>query len=187
MGQIKAIITDFDGTLVDTIIANCFAYSKAFEACGLKLDSNLYNDNYGLRFDDLCNKIGIEDNEIKKKIRSLKANIYPKFFNHIRINDKLLTFIIMCKEQGIKTCIASTAAKKNLYGVLKYFNLDSYFDIIISGDDVSKGKPCPEVYIKALDLLDCEPEEALVFEDSEVGCEAAEAAGIQYIRINEIN
>ena len=103
MGQIKAIITDFDGTLVDTIIANCFAYSKAFEACGLELDSNLYKENYGLRFDDLCKKIGIEDNEIKKKIRSLKANIYPKFFNHIRINDKLLTFIRMCKEQGIKT------------------------------------------------------------------------------------
>ena len=178
MGQIKAIITDFDGTLVDTIIANCFAYSKAFEACGLELDSNLYKANYGLRFDDLCKKIGIEDNEIKKKIRSLKANI--------RVNNELLKFISMCKGQGIKTCVASTASKKNLYGVLKYFNLDLYFDIIISGDDVSKGKPSPEVYIKALDLLDCEPEEALVFEDSEVGCEAAEAAGIQYIKINEI-
>ena len=92
----------------------------------------------------------------------------------------------MCKGQGIKTCVASTASKKNLYRVLKHFNLDLYFDIIISGDDVSKGKPSPEVYIKALDLLDCEPEEALVFEDSEVGCEAAEAAGIQYIKINEI-
>ena len=44
-----------------------------------------------------------------------------------------------------------------------------------------------DIHSKALDLLDCEPEEALVFEDSEVGCEAAEAAGIQYIRINEIN
>ena len=64
MGQIKAIITDFDGTLVDTIIANCFAYSKAFEACGLELDTNLYKENYGLRFDDLCKKVGIEDNEI---------------------------------------------------------------------------------------------------------------------------
>ena len=186
MGQIKAIITDFDGTLVDTIIANCFAYSKAFEACGLELDTNLYKENYGLRFDDLCKKVGIEDNEIKQKIRSLKANIYPEFFNHIRVNNELLKFISMCKGQGIKTCVASTASKKNLYGLLKYFNLDLYFDIIISGDDVSKGKPCPEVYIKALDLLDCEPEEALVFEDSEVGCEAAEAAGIQYIKINEI-
>lgn len=186
MGQIKAVITDFDGTLVDTIIANYFAYSEAFAACGLELDRNLYQNNYGLRFDDLCKKIGIEDNEIKQKIRSLKANIYPKFFSYIRINNKLLTFIQMCKDNGIKTCIASTAAKKNLYGVLKHFYLDSYFDIIISGDDVSKGKPSPEVYIKALDLLDCEPEETLVFEDSKVGCEAAEAAGIQYIKVNGI-
>ena len=50
MGQVKAIITDFDGTLVDTIIANCYAYSKSFEACGLELDTNLYKENYDLIF-----------------------------------------------------------------------------------------------------------------------------------------
>lgn len=186
MGQIKAIITDFDGTLVDTIVANYFAYSNAFNECGLTLDGDLYKENYGLRFDDLCKKLGIEDNDIKQRIRALKANIYPNFFNHIVINNELLNFIGMCKMQGMKTCIASTAAKKNLFGVVKRFHLDKYFDIIISGDDVSKGKPNPEVYNKALQLLDCEPEEALVFEDSEVGCEAAEAAGIPYIKINNI-
>ena len=86
---------------------------------------------------------------------------------------------------SIKTCIASTATRENLFAVLKHFNIDKYFDIIISGENVSKGKPDPEVYIKALNLLECEPEEVIVFEDSDVGCEAVEAANMNYIKITK--
>jgi HAD superfamily hydrolase (TIGR01509 family) len=57
------------------------------------------------------------------------------------------------------------------------------FDIIITGENVNKGKPNPEVYLKALALLECEPDEVFVFEDSETGCEAAENAEINYIKV----
>ena len=88
---------------------------------------------------------------------------------------------------GMRTCIASTATRENLYGVLRYFLIESYFDIVITGENVSKGKPDPEVYLKAMNLLECEPEEAIVFEDSEVGCEAAENADLNYIKVTEFN
>ena len=137
---------------------------------------------YGLRYDDLCKKIGIS-NEHKSAIKELKKNIYPSFFEYLVLNKDLLDFIKASKNNGIKTCIASTASKENLYNVLRYFNIEEYFDIVITGENVSKGKPNPEVYIKALVLLDCEPDEAIVFEDSDVGCEAAENAELNYIKI----
>ena len=182
MGRIKAIITDFDGTLVNTFDANFYAYQEAFKQYGYVLNIEQYNELYGLRYDDLCDRLNIKE-EHRKSIKELKKTLYPLFFNYLKLNDKLIQFIVYSKSQGIKTCIASTASRENLYNVLNYFDIKDLFDIIITGENVSKGKPNPEVYIKAMEMLECEPEEVLVFEDSIVGCEAAENAKLNYIKV----
>ena len=186
MGRIKAIITDFDGTLVDTLMANYLAYREAFESYNYQLTLNEYKQCYGLRFDAFCDKMNIKQDD-RKLIKELKKQIYPAYFSHIRLNESLMRFIISSQQMGIKTCIASTATKENLYRILQYFNIDSYFDIIITGENVTKGKPDPEVYIKAMNLLECESDEIIVFEDSVVGCEAAENAELNYMKINIFN
>ena len=165
-------------------MANFLAYHEVFKNHGYTLTKEQYRECYGLRFDGFCDKMNIP-NDIRKPMKELKKNIYPAYFKYIELNNSLMLFIRYMKQQGIKICIASTATRENLYAVLKYFNLDSYFDIIITGENVSKGKPNPEVYLKALNLLECEPDEAIVFEDSDVGCEAAENAELKYVRIQD--
>ena len=183
MGRIKAIITDFDGTLVNTFNANFYAYHEAFKQYGYELTRDQYKECYGLRYDAFCDKIGIKQDD-RKPIKELKKKIYPDFFDYLTINQNLLTFIRASHIlYGIKTCIASTATKENLYNVLKYFEIEDAFDIIITGENVSKGKPDPEVYLKALNLLECDTDEVIVFEDSKVGCEAAENAKLNYIKV----
>ena len=183
MGRIKAIITDFDGTLVNTFNANFYAYHEAFKQYGYELTRDQYKECYGLRYDAFCDKMDIKQDD-RKPIKELKKKIYPDFFDYLTINQNLLTFIRASHIlYGVKTCIASTATKENLYNVLKYFEIEDAFDIIITGENVSKGKPDPEVYLKAMNVLECEPDEAIVFEDSEVGCEAAENAGLNYIKV----
>lgn len=183
MGRIKAIITDFDGTLVNTFNANFYAYHEAFKQYGYELTRDQYKECYGLRYDALCDKMDIKQDD-RKPIKELKKKIYPDFFDYLTINQNLLTFIRASHIlYGIKTCIASTATKENLYNVLKYFEIEDAFDIIITGENVSKGKPDPEVYLKALNLLECDTDEVIVFEDSEVGCEAAENAELNYIKV----
>ena len=183
MGRIKAIITDFDGTLVNTFNANFYAYHGAFKQYGYELTRDQYKECYGLRYDAFCDKMDIKQDD-RKPIKELKKKIYPDFFDYLTINQNLLTFIRASHIlYGIKTCIASTATKENLYNVLKYFEIEDAFDIIITGENVSKGKPDPEVYLKAMNVLECEPDEAIVFEDSVVGCEAAENAGLNYIKV----
>ena len=183
MGRIKAIITDFDGTLVNTFNANFYAYHEAFKQYGYELTRDQYKECYGLRYDAFCDKMNIKQ-EDRKPIKELKKKIYPDFFDYLTINQNLLTFIRASHIlYGVKTCIASTATKENLYNVLKYFEIEDAFDIIITGENVSKGKPDPEVYLKALNLLECNTDEVIVFEDSEVGCEAAENAGLNYIKV----
>lgn len=68
--------------------------------------------------------------------------------------------------------------------VLEYLKINDIFDLILSGKDVKKGKPDPEIYNKVLELTGINASNALVFEDSEVGIKAAQAAGISFIKIN---
>ena len=185
MGRIKAIITDFDGTLVNTFASNYYAYEEAFNMYGYEFTKEQYKKWYGLRYDDLCKVMGIS-NEHKPLIKEFKKKLYPSYFEYLKLNEGLMRFIISSRSQGVKTCIASTASRENLYNVLRHFNIEGCFDIIITGENVMHGKPNPEVYNLALNLLDCEPDEALAFEDSDVGCEAAEAANISYIKIRNI-
>ena len=185
MGRIDAVITDFDGTLVNTFMANYFAYKLVLNNYGIKLSKEQYEEYFGLRFDSLCDKLNVP-NEIRDDIKKEKKESYPNFFSWLELNETLMKFIIYAKSIGIKTCIASTASKENLYNVLNHFGITGYFDVIITGEDVKYGKPNPEVYKKALELLKVNRDSAIVFEDSDTGCLAAYDAGINYIDVNKL-
>ena len=187
--MIKAIITDFDGTLVDTLEANYTAYMLAFKRyyydIGYGLTREQYHACYGLRFDAFMDCMYISDGDLRDKIKREKARVYPMCFNYLKPNDTLISFIRSSKTSGIRTAIASTAQRNNLMNVLRYLKLEDIFDLIIAGDAVKEGKPSPEIYLTSMRLLDVKPEETLIFEDSEVGLQAAEKSGANYIKVTK--
>ena len=183
--EIKLLISDFDGTLVDTFSANYMAYQKAFAEQGLYLSESQYRVCFGLRFDEFMKEAGIIDMNISNRIREAKSVYYPSFFDYLNVNKPLLRFIGMFHVAGGKTAIASTARKKNLINVLTYIGVLDVFDYVLAGEDVNKGKPSPEIYQNVLSHFEYQPSEAIVFEDSEVGVKAAIDAGINYILIKK--
>ena len=181
--EIKLLITDFDGTLVDTFQANYHAYCEAFGQVGLTLTEDQYRKCYGLRFDGFMDKMGIEDIEVRKRIRSLKGECYPKHFGLLRANQPLIDFIRMFRRGGGLTAVASTARGKNLSNALTHIGAVNDFDLILAGEDVKEGKPSPEIYNTVMTRMGVSPAETLIFEDSEVGIKAAQAACAHYIKI----
>ena len=179
--MIKAIITDFDGTLVDTFDANYLAYHKAFAEVGIILTKERYSECFGLRFDYFMKEMGIADEQTVARIWELKKDYYPQFFERLLPNKALIDLIDSCRAAGIKTAIASTARKDNLLNVVTYLGISNSFDLIFAGVDVKQGKPSPEIYLKAMSALGVHPKETLVFEDSQVGIEAARASGAKCI------
>lgn len=185
MAKIKLIISDFDGTLVDTFQANYMAYQKAFSEYNLNLDEEDYKKCYGMRFDDFMNALQINDKELRKNIREFKKEYYPRFFTYLRVNNFLLNLMIKFKESGNYTAIASTARKENLINVLDYLNIKECFSFIKTGEDVKIGKPNPEIYDSIVEHFNVQKEEVLIFEDSIIGIQAAQNAEISYIKIDK--
>lgn len=188
--MIKAIITDFDGTLVDTFEANYEAYMLAFKRyyyeIGYGLTREQYRACFGLRFDSFMDYMKVDDINLRIKIRKEKARVYPLCFSSLKPNHTLIDFIRKAKESNIKTAIASTAQRNNLMNVLNHLKIADIFDLIIAGDAVKVGKPNPEIYFTCMGLLGVVPSETLVFEDSEVGLEAGENCGANVIKVSNI-
>lgn len=185
MAEVKLLITDFDGTLVDTFEANFLAYQMAFKEKNLVLSREDYRECFGLRFDDFMAKMGIFDEKNKSEIRRIKGTVYPIFFDKLVINIPLLSMLRGFKASGGLTALASTARRNNLLNALNYIKAYDVFSLIVAGEDVKKGKPEPEIYNKILDTLQVKPTEALIFEDSMVGMMAAQNAGVQFIQITK--
>ena len=183
MGKIKLLITDFDGTLVDTFEANFLGYQAAFNAIGMSIDKATYQKHFGMRFDRFMDCMNIGDIETRQRIQDLKTQFYPDFFNKIKVNTPLLEIIRAHHRSGGMTAIASTARTENLMNLLTHINAVNDFDIILAGDEVKEGKPSPEIYLTVLKKAGVTPGEAIIFEDSPVGVQAAQAAGIQHLVI----
>lgn len=183
--MIKAIITDFDGTLVNTFKANYQAYARAFHEVGLELSPQQYGQCFGLRFDRFMDTMNIKPTEIRDKIRKLKKDFYPLFFDSLRPNLGLIALLRLIKsDYDVKIAIASTARRENLLAVLNYLDLNNLFDLIMTGESVVNGKPDPEIYIETMNKLNVASVQTLIFEDSEIGIAAAKASGANYIKIS---
>lgn len=182
--MVKAIITDFDGTLVDTFEANLRAYQKAFQEVGLNLTAERYRECFGYRYDRFMQEMGVTDKTIADSIKELKKIYYPEYFEYLKPNIALINLIAGIKKMGGKTAIASTARKENLMNVISYLGIAHHFDLIFAGVDVKKGKPDPEIYLKSMAALGVTPDETFIFEDSQVGIDAAKASGASYMIVS---
>lgn len=183
--MIKAIITDFDGTLVDTFEANLRAYQKAFHEVGITLTAAKYRECFGFRFERFMTAMAIMDDNVAAQIKEHKKLYYPEYFGYLKPNTALINLIAGIKAMGGKTAIASTARKENLMNVVNYLGIAHHFDLIYAGIDVKQGKPDPEIYLKSMAALGVTPAETLIFEDSQVGIDAAKASGAQYMIVDQ--
>ena len=185
MAEIRAIISDFDGTLVDTFEANYLAYQQAFAEIGYELTRTTYRECFGLRYDKFIERLGLAKDENTRLVRELKAKYYPQHFEHLKVNQVLVSFIRSFHDGGGKTAIASTARRENLMAALTSIGVVELFDVILAGDVVEHGKPNPEIYLKALEQLQVNVDEAICFEDTQVGIDAAKAAGLSVVKIDK--
>ena len=186
----KLAVFDLDGTLFDTKDVNFSAYSKALEELGYKerIDYKYYCDYCnGNSYKDFIPKIlGDIAKESLEAIHRRKMELYPSFLGKARMNEILFSLIRTMKGE-YTIAVATTASRKNVFDILDCFSVRDCFDFFITKEDVTRVKPDPECYLKAMEKAGAGKGDTIIFEDSETGLRAAEASGADYLRVYGFN
>ena len=104
----------------------------------------------------------------------------------VPIKKGLVDLLKYLKENNYKTIVATSSNRNRVDVILKSANITQYFDDSICGDEVTKGKPNPEVFLKSCEKLGVSVEDAVVLEDSEAGIQAASSANIKVICVPDM-
>lgn len=181
--MLKAILVDFDGTLVDTAAANAAAYSAALAEAGVSIsDEDLIPRIEGRSWRDFLPPLMPQagEKELQAVTRS-KRRLYSRYFDRTAPNRPLLRLLRSWKAAHALGLV-TTASRESVLPLLSHHRIDSLFDVVICGEDVTNPKPSPEAYFKAADCLRVLPFDCLVFEDSDTGVAAAQAFGGHVVR-----
>lgn len=182
--NLRLLLLDFDGTLVDTREANYRAYARTLAEEGLDLQREIYFDRYfGMRCSEFMKHLGFSDPADCERLRLRKIVLYPTFFGTVRLNRPLWAFAQAFRAASGKVWIVSTGSRDNILNVMNHLGITDGVDGILTGMDTLRSKPEPDGFLQAMDLVGVSPQEALIFEDSAVGLEAARRSGAPYVAV----
>ncbi|MCB0496450.1 MAG: HAD family phosphatase [Cyclobacteriaceae bacterium] len=180
----KGIIFDQDGTMIDNMMVHHRAWQRILKELGLDmLIEEVMEKVHGINEEILQRLFGDKYTlEERQRISREKEAEYREIYRpQLKLVDGLDIFLKEAKANGILMGVATAAPPENMDFVLDGLNIRDLFKTTLNAHDVKRGKPDPEVYLKAARALDLEPTECIVFEDSPTGARSAFNAGIPVI------
>jgi beta-phosphoglucomutase len=183
------VIFDVDGTMVDNAPHHQQAWIELGKIYDLPIDAEFYDQHIHARNNVSIAKILFGDDipmEKIKKVGGEKEAIYRENYRPIvKEIPGLIDLLKVLNENNIPCAAASNSPEDNVTMVLEELSIGKYFAAVIDHDQVTKGKPEPEVLFTAAKKMGVESDKCVVFEDSPFGFQAAESANMAYVVITE--
>jgi HAD superfamily hydrolase (TIGR01509 family) len=181
-----AVIFDFDGTILDSEAAEYQSHKRFFADYGVTLSPEEWCTGIGIVqpdthwFDWLCGRC-----EPAPTFQLFRERTRRYFREALRLEPMpgVAELIGALDAAGVPRAIASTASSEWVRGAVSRLNLTQSFSAIVTGDDVRRGKPAPDVYLEAARRLNIAPERCVALEDSGPGVASAKAAGMKVVAI----
>jgi len=183
----KAVLFDMDGVVVDNLPYHVDAWLLFCERHSIPLTREVFyrelngmnsKDTFEWLYHKEMTRAEVEVLEEEKEI------LYRGFYRaHMKPASGLLDFLKVLRSNGIKTALATSAGPGNIDFIVDGLGIRDQFDAIIGGAEVRKGKPDPEIYLKAAAMVGVDPADCWVIEDSLQGIAAGLNAGMQVVGI----
>ena len=188
--MIKAIIFDMDGLMIDSERVTFECYQERLKDMNLTVDEEFYKTLLGepikgiyQRFYDVYGN----DFPIENVIQDVHQLMAERFETEgVPVKKGLVELLHYLKDNNYKTIVATSSNRDRVDKILAQAKITEFFDDSICGDEVTKGKPNPEVFLKSCQKLGVNVDEAIVLEDSEAGIQASYDANIKVICIPDM-
>jgi len=184
----KGYIFDLDGVLIDSSRIHFEGWRKFLNEVGRDVDYETFLKSYfGKRGAETLEQIFGRGKYTPGEAREISDRIDFNFVMNIGKQkvpiEGAFEFLRTLKGSGQKIALATSAPRQNVDAFLDAFSVRNFFDAEVCADDVSHGKPDPEVFLRAAGKLGESPSDCIVFEDSLPGLMAAKAAGMKCVAV----
>lgn len=184
--NVRALIFDMDGVIVDSEPLHLLAYQKFFEEYGVKYTAEHNKEFLGTK-DVWMAGVLIERYTLphtpETLVKAKEELLLQLIMDRAVARPGLQDILSKAEGAGLPMSIASSATLPTINLVVDRLNIRRYFKALTSGDEVTHGKPAPDVFLLAAQRLNTPPEKCLVIEDTLNGMKAAKAAGMMCIAI----
>jgi beta-phosphoglucomutase family hydrolase len=190
MKQPWGMLFDWDGVVIDSSPEHERAWELLASERGLVLPADHFKRGFGKKNEVIIPDLGWgSDPAVVKELADRKEELYRELVaaEGVVILPGARELLSALKEAGIPRAVGSSTPRGNLDALFAATGLDSLFDAIVCGDDVTHGKPDPEVFLKAASLLGLAPERCIVIEDAFAGIEAARRGGMKVVGVATTN
>lgn len=180
----KLAIFDMDGTIADSEKIAQRVTIDYFKSKGITINKREQKDVFGLNWKDLVREI-LKRNGMEYS-QSLKDTLKERYVRTMRKEVEAIPGahnMLGLLKKKIPLALATNSRYREVEIICAKLDFDKYFNLKLARDHVKNAKPDPEIYLKAADNFNTEPEECIVFEDSVIGIKAAKAAGMSCIAI----
>jgi beta-phosphoglucomutase len=181
----RAILFDFDGVIVKSMEIHFEGWQKVLREYGMEMSpEELYVlEGQGLEevASQLIRKFNLPSNERRKMIE--KQEYFYNQNERAVLYPYLIETLDWANQRELKIALVTGSYFERVDEVLRSFGIDGYFDAIVTSNDVYQTKPSPEPFLAAANLLEVEPKDCVVIENSPLGIQSAKSANMQCIAI----
>ncbi|MFI2370722.1 HAD family hydrolase [Streptomyces sp. NPDC018833] len=182
----SCLLFDWDGTLVDSQYANYRAMAAVLAPEGVLLEQEWFDARTGLSSAEMIRALVDERAlTLSRPVEQLVADRDETFLKEahtVRPHREVLR-VVEAMHGRVPMAVASGGARRVIEETLRHQPFSEHFDTLVARDDVDRGKPAPDIFLRAAELLAVHPSRCTVYEDSDEGIEAAHAAGMTVIDV----
>ncbi len=189
--MLRAVIFDLDGTIIDSEPLHTEAVLRILYERGSVLDSRELDTYIGISssvmWSEMRDRFGLQESVEALGTLQHSRNIEMLDDSGSILIPGIMNLLRNIRGQDLATAIASSSTKEYIEAVVERYFLAGYFDCLVSGEEVPRGKPKPDIFLRTAELLKVEPDSCVVIEDSDNGLTAAREAGIRSVGFRNPN
>jgi len=181
-----AVIFDMDGVMVQTAPQHLAAWRQVFAEMGREFSKEEFRATFGRRNQEILRHIlgeGISEVQVEVLGRKKEEHYRALVRGEVEAAPGFIPLLEALRDNEFKIAVGTSAPRQNVELILDVLSVRERLDVVVTAEDVDRGKPDPETFLLAAQRCNIEPKGCVVFEDSVAGIEAARAAGMRCIGV----